>query len=455
MNTVNSRQYIVDRKFIFGFLLATIYLLLATPALAQELEQGFIGPGGCTSKEECRRYCDEDSNKEECLTFAVNNGLMTQEEADRARKFLNQTGPGGCRGDECKAYCETPANRDGCIKFAEENGLISKEEASRFKKFKEIEEKGGPGGCKGENECRNHCEDEANHEECFAFAKQNDLLPPEEIEKFETGLKIKEKIKSGGGPGGCKSDKECHEYCSDSSHIEECVAFGSQSTGKSSDEIRRMIEEFKNNKDGFRGPEGFERNSEEFEKRRQEFESRREEFEGRFKSDFGDGEFEDGEFQKNFQMVPEEFRNERNPQRPPTAEELEKIKEKYRENYEKYKGVMPPERVMPEEMKRMMQKPEGERMPYDNFRPENQTQPSQYQNMMPKDGTIPQEGYPKPEDYQQYQQGEYQQPPTSGQSGGTYQSAPPPPSEPKPTSYDPSKSFLSNMAAAFMAPFRK
>ena len=128
-----------------SILLAAIFLL-ASSASAQELPEGFVGPGGCTSKEECRSYCEVDSNKEECLTFAVEKGMMTQEEADKARKFLNQTGPGGCRGGECKNYCEDPANTETCLNFAVEKGMITGALAGSMVKFREMEREEGPGG---------------------------------------------------------------------------------------------------------------------------------------------------------------------------------------------------------------------------------------------------------------------------------------------------------------------
>lgn len=404
---------------ILLFIVACLFSLSAAVASAQSEnvapptpsesfeERSFEGPGGCTTKEECRSYCDEDGHKEECLTFAVQNGLMSQEEADRARKFLNQTGPGGCRGEECKEYCSDPSHKEECIDFAVKNGLIQPEEAERFRKFKEIEEKGGPGGCKGEA-CRTYCEDESHRDECFAFAKEKGLIGEEEVKQFETGLKIREKIKESGGPGGCKSENECHSYCSDVSRVEECVKFGAQHTGKSEAEIEKMLREFKDIKShmqerGMRG-EGFDRPG--------------------FRSDFGDGKFEDREFQENFQMVPEGAREGRFPQRPPTEEELERTKAKYRENYEKYRGQMPPEGMMP-----------SSNMPT--------AFPSGTDGMMPP-----------PEAYQQYQQN-YQEPPQEYQPQ-QYQT-PPPPSEPapQPTSYDRSKSFISNLSAAFLAPFRK
>jgi hypothetical protein len=332
---------------------------------AQELEQGFVGPGGCTSKEECRAYCDIDGNKEECLTFAVDNGMMTEVEADKARKFLNQTGPGGCRGDECKTYCEDPANTEECISFAEANGLIQPGEGERFRKMRQIESKGGPGGCKGE-ECRAYCEDESHRDECFAFAKENGLLNEKQIQGYETGIKIKQKIKEVGGPGGCKSEKECHDYCSDIDKVEECVAFGAKHSGKSPEEVRRMIEDFKNFKDMRERGEGFEPPNME---RKPNFPEARE------------------------GQMPGKFT------RPEGCDSPESCRKMCMENPEKCGFMRRPDESM-------MRPPETQRNTVD-------------------ENTIPVA-------------------PTNNESTPTTE----------PTSYDHSKSFIANMAAAFLAPFR-
>ncbi|MDO8565426.1 MAG: hypothetical protein Q7R67_02295 [bacterium] len=419
-------------KKYFIFIVALLVVGSGSWVSAQE---AFVGPGGCTSKEECRTYCDEDSHKEECLNFAVENGMMTEEEADKARKFMNQTGPGGCQGEECRTYCEDRAHREECLNFAEKNGFISKEEAAKMRKFQAIEAEGGPGGCKRE-ECRTYCDEVSHREECFKFAKEKGLISEEEVEHFEQGQKILEKIKESGGPGGCRGEEECHSFCSDPANVEECVTFAGKNAGLGEGEARRMLEEFKNHKD-------------QIEQMRQMRPDRKRP-EGTFKSDFGDGEFKDGEFQKNFQQVPEQFRDQRNPERPLTEEEMKKIQEKYRENAEKYRGQMLPQGAMPEEMRARMQVPEGERMQYDNFRPENFTPPNSGGATMPPPtggGMMPP---PMPTSMPTTfspDSGQMMPPPTNMPM--------PPSSEPMPTSYDHSRSFLSNGLSAFLAPFRK
>lgn len=308
-------------------LLVVSCLLLVNEALAQE-GQSFVGPSGCTSKEECRNYCDIDNHKEECLNFAVKNGMMSQEDADRALKFLNQTGPGGCRGEECKTYCQDVSHREECIKFAEENGLIKPGKAERFRKFQEIEEKGGPGGCKGE-ECRTYCNEVSHREECFKFAREQGLIDDKEVERFEQGQKILEKIKETGGPGGCKDEGKCRTYCSDVSRVEECAEFGAKHTGKSPEEVREMLQKFKEHKDEL------------MEMRREHMDERMNEIPGEM--NFG--------------------------QRP-TEEEMEKMRAKYQKNRGRYQGMVPPEG--------MMRPPEGVVQPGDNIMQSPQDMPATF-----------------------------------------------------------------------------
>lgn len=87
------------------------------------------GPGGCTSREECKTFCADPSNAPVCLQFAQDHGLMTDAEIALAKKLQTQVGPGGCQGEECKNYCEDKAHEQVCIAFAQQNGFISKNDA--------------------------------------------------------------------------------------------------------------------------------------------------------------------------------------------------------------------------------------------------------------------------------------------------------------------------------------
>lgn len=187
---------------------------------------GGKGPGGCRGRE-CETYCDDSSHMQECMEFAIEYDLMPSEQRQEAEKMLRalQKGigpPGGCRSEaECEAYCKDPAHMEECINFAEAAGFMSPEEAQKARKGMEFMKTGGPGGCKNEQECRTYCEDPSYAEECLDFAVEMGEMSPEDAE-FS-----KEMMKKGifSGPGGCKSEQECEEYCKNPVHLLECMKF--------------------------------------------------------------------------------------------------------------------------------------------------------------------------------------------------------------------------------------
>lgn len=250
---------------------------------------GKTGPGGCKG-EECRQFCDNPSNAAVCLEHAEKEGLLSPEEIQRAKKFLQLAesgGPGGCKGaGECKAYCEDENNQEECFSFGKQQGLIRPEDEQRFQAGRKIHEvmqtSGGPGGCKSEDECRTYCVDPLHVEECIAFGAAHGGLPEEEVRgmlkefqekrfeaegihefrppedfrrfeeeafhRFEEFRLLEQEFRGGefglppggfrsssedqqgfrppsfAGPGGCTSPDECIKYCTE--HKEECFSFG-------------------------------------------------------------------------------------------------------------------------------------------------------------------------------------------------------------------------------------
>lgn len=230
---------------IFLPLTLAFFLAFATSiTYAQEPNVTFpiVELGGCTSKAECKTYCDNPANSLSCISFAESHGLMSAQEVAQARKFSEQTGPGGCRGSECRSYCSDPANREGCTAFAKEHGLtppplraeIEKKirERSEFRPnieepsidedraMRVVEESGGPGGCRTKDACRAFCDTEGNRETCFAFAAEHSLMSSGDLERARAMM-------SKTGPGGCKG-VECRTYCENPDHSEECLAFAEQ-----------------------------------------------------------------------------------------------------------------------------------------------------------------------------------------------------------------------------------
>lgn len=92
--------------------------------------------GGCQSKAECEAYCESGNHPEECINFAVETGEMTEEEAKRIKEGgpegiasggPKKAGPGGCQSEEeCEKYCNE--HQRECLIFAKENGLMTEEE---------------------------------------------------------------------------------------------------------------------------------------------------------------------------------------------------------------------------------------------------------------------------------------------------------------------------------------
>ncbi|MBI4087630.1 MAG: hypothetical protein HY434_02255 [Candidatus Liptonbacteria bacterium] len=228
--------------------------------------------GNCGSKDECRSYCNDQSNMEACISFAKSHGLMNKDEAERAEKFKTAlrggTTPGGCTNPgQCQAFCGDVKNMEVCVKFAEEHGVKDKHIEQAKKVLNHIKSGGQtPGGCGSEQSCKQYCSDFSHAEECFEFAKKIGIVQArgqagvrageragfedEEIPNEEQFQKFIQLAKSGETPGGCKSKDACESYCQGGNHMEECVAFGEKVGFVSAEEAQMM------RKSGGKGPGG-------------------------------------------------------------------------------------------------------------------------------------------------------------------------------------------------------
>ena len=99
----------------------------------------FVGPGGCTTMAECDAYCSNSVNDEECFNYAVEHGLISQEEAEKFKRMLEHGGPGGCQGPaECDLFCSKEENQEVCLQFAIEHNLMPPEEIEHVRKMMDI-----------------------------------------------------------------------------------------------------------------------------------------------------------------------------------------------------------------------------------------------------------------------------------------------------------------------------
>lgn len=144
-------------------------------------------PGGCTERNACEIYCGDPNHMEECLNFAEKSGFMPPEEIAEAKKFmaLMQKGesPGGCTSKEqCEKYCFEENHIDECIAFAEKAGVMSAEDAQMARKVGGK----GPGNCRSKEQCDAYCQDHS--EECFNFAKEHGLINEDELKQMREGM---------------------------------------------------------------------------------------------------------------------------------------------------------------------------------------------------------------------------------------------------------------------------
>ncbi|QQG44192.1 MAG: hypothetical protein HYW86_05030 [Candidatus Roizmanbacteria bacterium] len=179
--------------------------------------------GSCKDKADCQKYCDMPENVSACNEYAVKNGFMAREEAERIRNATQvKSGPGGCNSQEnCASYCDKPENLNVCLDYAEKNNLMSADELSKSKKVLSILSSGSqtPGECKTPKQCQSYCSDSSRSAECISFARGAGLISEEEAKEAQ---KVAPFLQNG-GPGGCKSKTECDAYCN--THKDECDAF--------------------------------------------------------------------------------------------------------------------------------------------------------------------------------------------------------------------------------------
>ena len=94
-----------------------------------------------------------------------------------------------CRDkNACKQYCVISSHYLACTNFGEKNKLISKDDAARAKKLVDVLKNAGPGGCRGEAVCKDYCNKTGNQKECFVFSTKNGLISSERLKEIESGI---------------------------------------------------------------------------------------------------------------------------------------------------------------------------------------------------------------------------------------------------------------------------
>ena len=205
------------------------------------------GPGGCKGAQ-CRDYCENPEHRDECFDFAKKQGLIRPEEEQQFdigrkldQKMRESGGPGGCKTEnECRAYCSNPSQVEECVAFASTHAGVSQEDAVELlRQFAEHRfgpppppggpqrgsmPMGPPGGFRQfEEGSLRRFEEFRQLEEKFRGGDEFPERPPFEGEE-DRGDKSMSRPYMATGPGGCASPDECIKYCIE--HKDECFNFG-------------------------------------------------------------------------------------------------------------------------------------------------------------------------------------------------------------------------------------
>ena len=169
-------------------------------AVAIKIKEGKM-PGNCNDKKTCENYCQGNvANLDECLAFADEIGMTDDSiiEGKKIAKALKEgvNLPGNCKTkNECKTYCADLNNIDECLNFGDKAGIIDPEELSEAKKVIAFIKSGEtPGKCKRKVDCDAYCKIESNFAECLAFAEKAGFVSKEEAELAKEGA---ENLKAG------------------------------------------------------------------------------------------------------------------------------------------------------------------------------------------------------------------------------------------------------------------
>lgn len=238
---MKMKKYLI--LLFFSALLTGAVLLfygqLTVKAQNEKITYPIAELGSCKSKADCKSYCDKLENISVCVDFAKNRGMISEDEATRAKKLGSLKGPGGCNTKEtCEAFCDNTDHIEECVVFAEQNNLMSQSELAEAKKVAGALKQGAktPGGCKGKQQCDAYCQEPAHMEVCLDFAEKTGMISQEELQQARKMLPL---MQRGEMPGNCRNKEQCESYCQEESHFEECVIFSEKAGMMSKEEAAR------------------------------------------------------------------------------------------------------------------------------------------------------------------------------------------------------------------------
>ncbi len=201
-------------------------ITLAQTVSASDIQFPVASLGNCTSQTDCNAYCSDAAHADACVAFAEQHHLMSADEIAIAKKFLaaGSAGPGGCTSAaSCQAYCDNISHIDECVAFAKKTGILQPEELKEAEQVQAAIAKGvQPPACGNKKECDAYCSSPSHMKECIAFGEAAGFLQGEELQNAK---KMIAAIDAGATPPPCQGKDACDAYCSQPTHMEECITF--------------------------------------------------------------------------------------------------------------------------------------------------------------------------------------------------------------------------------------
>jgi len=262
-NSLVALSILISGALISSGIIGSAYAQTITQKLLQPQEQKMPGDikypiselGNCSSKANCKVFCDNSKNADACLTFATKYKLLSSEELAAAKKFSDNgmIGPGGCKGQaECDQYCGNSIHMEECMTFAEENGMMTDQQLQDSQKMLTAIKKGiKPPTCSGPEQCNTYCSSSEHMAECMTFNLEAGLVPDNQKEQTQKTL---DALKKGIKPPACHGPQECDTYCSSSEHMAECMTFSLEAGLVPADQKVQMQKTLEALKNGIKPP---------------------------------------------------------------------------------------------------------------------------------------------------------------------------------------------------------
>ncbi len=188
----------------------------------------------CRDTKECALYCEVPANKATCWayqTYSVTTPAVLGETTDADEKEIPPTSTAllfpileldNCSSvRECKAFCDISTNKTACTTFRQKQNVIKAgsnvgQQTALLAHAKEEL------GCTSLQQCRAHCDDPVNSEQCQALAT---TFAPSTFRLAREALLEKARLAF-----QCTTLAECRAHCANPANKAACMAFAKEQT---------------------------------------------------------------------------------------------------------------------------------------------------------------------------------------------------------------------------------